>query len=753
MMWNRMRIHARLLIFSVAIALSTLTVGRAAPAASGVIVGQLRDAVTQEPVGWAHLTLDELGSGVAAHADGEFHFLSVPEGVYTLRVTHLGYRDLVRRLKVTGGDTLYLLIELSPRALDLDEVQVTVEARGDHGSVYHDPVLSLKGGALQQNLGITIAETVNEEPGIAQRSMGPAPARPVLRGLGGDRLLMVEDGRRTGDLSATSADHAVAIEPLTAERIEVIRGPETLLYGPGILGGVINVERNAIQRLKLHRVQGSVTMQAETVNRGAGGGAQLAAPVGPFAARIDGSYRTASDIDTPDGLLGNTGINTGNGSMGISLPRSWGVVGVAGTLYETVYGIPGGFVGAHPNGVDIEMNRRNMQALAIINLPGETLRRLELDYSFARYYHAEYESSDAIGMEFGVLSHHATAKLHMGPHLGLDEGVVGVWMEDRDYATGGFTYTPNTRERQAAAFLYEQKRVGKTHWQAAFRVDWREVDPDREVYSVTIDTIGYREFAGVSGALGMERPVSGSVTWGVTAMKSFRAPGVEELFSRGPHLAAYSYEIGNPRLQAETGTGGEVFLKYRRQGWNSRTAVFFNSFNSYIFPAFTGKRSRSRTDLYEYHYSGKNARMWGMETSWEWQPDHQWTVDATGSYVQGMLTDRDVPLPLMPPLTGRVGVHWSASGWTLGASLIGAAAQDRLYVADDPDALEEAATAAWMRLDLSLQYTRPWKGMLHSVVLAVENATNTTYRNHLSRVKSVMPEPGRNVKLSYKMYL
>ncbi len=725
---------------------------RANGAANGSLFGRVQDANTQQPVGWAHLHLLELEAGVVAHADGAFHFLSVPEGDYTLRVTHLGYRDLLQKVRIAASDTLCLLVDLSPHALDLEEVDVVVEHHESDGSVHHDPLLSMRGGALQRNLGTTIAETVNEEPGIAQRSMGPAPSRPVLRGLGGDRLLMVEDGQRTGDLSATSADHAVAIEPLTAERIELIRGPETLLYGPGILGGVINVERNAIQRLKLHRIQGSATLQAESVNEGFGGGAELSAPVGPFAIRLDGSLRDAKDINTPDGRLGNTGIATGNGSVGISLPVSWGVLGVSGTIYDTEYGIPGGFVGAHPNGVDIEMDRRNYAALAQFNLGNDVFRRWETEYSHARYYHAEFESNGALGIEFGVVTDHLTSKLHLGPHLFFDDGVFGVWGEYRDYATGGYTFTPATSEQQAAVFLYEQKRIGDTHVQAAIRYDWRDIDPDREIYSVTIDTIQQREFSGFSASLGVERPFADGMTIGATAMRSFRAPGVEELFSRGPHLAAYSYEIGNPNLQAETGTGGEVFVKLRKRGWTGRLAAFINAFDNYIFPAFTGQRSLSRSDLYEYRYDGADALMTGVEGNLEWQPWEMWTFHSSLSYVRGALTERDVPMPQMPPLSGRFGVDWKWDAWTVGALIQGASAQERLYVADDPDAREEDPTAAWARLDLHLQYTHPWQGLLHTMSVGILNVTDASYRNHLSRVRSVMPEPGRNIKLGYKMY-
>ena len=164
---------------------------------------------------------------------------------------------------------------------------------------WRPPKWSSAAAPCARNLSRTIAETIDFEPGIAQRSMGPAPARPVLRGLGGDRLLVLEDGERTGDLSASSSDHAVAIEPLTTERIEVVRGPRTLLYGSNALAGVVNVVRGYVPSVHPDGLGGSFTWQGESVNGALGAGLSLEHPLGPMALRADGSWRNASDIATP----------------------------------------------------------------------------------------------------------------------------------------------------------------------------------------------------------------------------------------------------------------------------------------------------------------------------------------------------------------------------------------------------------------------------------------------------------------------
>ena len=172
---------------------------------------------------------------------------------------------------------------------------------------------------MRQHLGTTIAESLDQEPGISMRSMGPAPARPVLRGLGGERLLVLENGGRTGDLSQTSSDHALVIDPLTADRMEIIRGPGALEFGSNALGGVINVVRESILSSVPDRLHMTLTGQLQSVSSGAAGGAALSLPLGQhFAARADASWRTAGDVNTPERSLSNTDLETLTGSGGIS---------------------------------------------------------------------------------------------------------------------------------------------------------------------------------------------------------------------------------------------------------------------------------------------------------------------------------------------------------------------------------------------------------------------------------------------------
>ncbi len=718
---------------------------------NGALFGKIVDAESGEGLGWTQLLIEELNRSLSAHGDGSFHFFNLPPGGYTLKAFRVGYRDGAFRVLVAPGDTSEVLIRLSPSPVASQEVRVEA-LRSEGLSEIAQPELDISGKKLRQNLGRTIAETIDYEPGISQRTLGPAPARPVLRGLGGDRLLIVEDGERTGDLSATSSDHAVVIEPLTSERIEVIRGPEAFLYGSNTLGGVINVERGYVPAGLAHRVTGTLSLQGETVNRGYSGGASLAAPLGSFALRIDGSYRDAEDISTPQGALPNTAINTLNGSAGLSFVSSRGYIGAAGSYYESEYGIPPDPLAGHPGGVRVEVDRRHVEEKAEFYPAAKWLRRMELRHSFTRYRHSEIEYSERLqreiaGTGFDVLTHHLSGAARLNQSGLLRHGVIGVWGEFRDHSTpAGRNLTPRSREYSGAAYVYQEAYFGKFALNGALRFDAKQVDPLENVGRNTeAGLVRQRQFAGFSGSVSGLYKLNGVFSLGATLLRTLRAPGIEELFSEGPHLAVYTYEIGNADLGLEQGWGTEVFVKVSHTRGKFHLAAFRNDIGNYIFPENTGERSGRIFSLYEYRFTGQNALMAGIEAALEWQLFNHWYAGGAFSYVRGELSERNEPLPRIPPPEGRLSLRYQTGPISAGGGIRAAAEQNRCGEFEQP-------TAGYVVFDLSGQYNFSTGGVLHTFSLAIDNLLDTEYRKHLNWVKHIMPEPGRNVKFLYKIF-
>lgn len=707
----------------------------------GVVTGTIRDADTGEPVGWAQILLVEAGRSTEADETGSFVLRNLPEGLYTMNVYRIGYNPFETRIEIRPGETIEIGIELTISPLESGEI--IVEESSDVGSLT-EPVLAVDGQYLRQNLGTTIAETIDGEPGVAMRSMGPAPARPVLRGLGGDRLLVLEDGGRTGDLSATSSDHAVVIEPLTAQRIEVIRGPAALVYGSNTLGGVVNVVRQYVPEYRPERSHFDFSFQGESVNRGYTAGLSATTPAGPFAITVDGSIRKAQDLKTPVGKLQNTPIETYNVSAGASVFGDHARGGLAAAYYQSEYGIPGGFVGAHPSGVTVRLNRVYIGAKGDYLLHDMPFRRIEARGDFSRYFHQEFEARGTLGVEFGILTQHLTLTAHTRPMGPLTKGAVGLWGEYRNFRAGGLYFSPATQEGTIAGFAFQEARLGRAGIQAGARYDVRSVIPERSRESDRIGLIRRRAFGGISVSLAGHYHVRTNTTVGLALMRSLRMPGLEELFSEGPHLAAYSFEIGNPELDEEKGTGVEWSVKYAGRRGRGSIALFRNFVRGYIFPRNTGEVN-FRTELPIYQYSGLDALMWGGEASAEWKLIEGLAAKGSVSFVRGTLVDLGQPLPWIPPLFGKAGLHLQKRPFGFAVSVRAAAKQDRLGEFETP-------TDGYTLLDVAAQYRFSAGNMLATVDLAVENVTDTEYRDHLSRVKVVMPEPGRNIKLLYKLY-
>ena len=707
------------------------------------ISGKVIDAETETPLVDVHIYLlqqTERASMFRTGRTGQFRFDDISAGTYTLRFDRAGYETLDQEV-IVNPESAPLLVKLEHEPHQLGEIVVT-PGDEEHAHFEKTTDLNLSAQELDQQMGATIAETLSGEVGIAQRTMGRATARPVVRGMGGDRLLILEDGGRTGDKSASSADHAVAIDPTTATNIEVTRGPASLIYGSGTLGGVVNVKRETIPQTLPHRPTMNLTFQGESVNSGLTGTTGFTIPIGDVAWRLELNRRGTDDTHTPIGVLDNTSLSQTNFSTGVSIVKDWGHWGISGGSYRSDYGIPGSPEG-HIQGVTIDLDRQRYEGDFEYGFQQSFLEKLKIHSTYTRYQHQEIESNNRLGVEFGVLTYGVSALAYMH-----GDAIAGVWGEYRDHATGGFYWTPHTREMSLAGFYFKQKRlIDSLTLQGAIRYDVRRVEPFKEGIMIHAGTVERRDFGGVSTA------VSGIYHWndyletGGTLMKTFRTPGIEELFSDGPHLAAYSYEIGNAELGSEDGFGTEGFLRYATNRAKFNLTLFRNQFFGYLIPTNTGEKewgSGAAGWLWIYQYQGLNAILEGAEFSVETEIAPRLQAEASTSYVRGTLVDSGSPLERIPPLNGRVVLRYVTEPLNLHFTARFSDGQHRLGEFEE-------STDGYVVYDAGIQLAFPVWQLQHQAVLTIENILDTEYRQHLSRIKSVMPEPGRNIKLLYRL--
>lgn len=723
---------------------------------SGTLVGTVTDRETSEPISFAYLYLEEANRTITAHSDGTFKFSDIPAGDYTLRVTRIGYRTVSRSVEITADETTEVNISLETTVFSSDAVEVVSTQDDGGGANLEHASKTISGTDLRQNLGTTLSSTMDELPGVSSRSMGSAPARPTIRGLGGERVLILQDGERTGDVSSQSADHAVTIDPMAAEEIEIARGPAALVYGSNAIGGVINVVRNQISDNMPDHTHGIATLQGETVNTGANAAVEAGIPVGSFAVQADLNYRTTGDMATPAGTLENSDLTSTNNALGISYVRPWGHLGAASSLYLNNYGIPPNPEGGHASGVDIEMEKYQLEGASEIYLPNSNFRSITADISYKHYFHKEIESEEITGTEFGLLTTNASVKAHHREFGLFSKGTMGLWAETKDYAVNNAN-TPDSDAYSFSAFIVEEADWGDLHLEAGLRYDYNRTVPAEDDPDSEIGNIRPRTFQALASSVSAIYHFGKGYYLGSTLMHSFRPPSQEELYSEGPHLASYSYEIGNPDLDPERGLGKELFVRYRGDDISAELTGYHNGFSNYIYPRDTGRQNDRFPSLNDYQFEGAASRIYGVEASADIQLLPVVAFNGMLSYTHGErdLTrreqeldpeaDRIRPLPMIPPLKATVGLTYANSGFQVGSKARIAARQSRTGDFESP-------TDGYTAFDLFGQYRFQSGSTLHTFSINAKNILDTTYRDHLSRIKDLMPEPGRNISLLYRMY-
>ena len=708
----------------------------------GEIEGVVRDAATGAPLAGSTVRLVGADNAAVTHGDGSFHLRRVSVGTHALHVERLGYASATIPVDV-DEESAVVIIELQQSALDLGGLVVTGGLSERAADEMLRPVNVMSGQELQRRLQATVAATLSSQPGLSSTTMGPATARPVIRGMSGDRVLMLEDGARVGDVSSSGSDHATALDPSSARRIEVVRGPAALLYGSNALGGVINVIRDEVPSSVPHHFTGSGTLQTQTVSNALSASASAQMPLGEHVPlRIEVNGRTSGDMATPAGLLANTGGDSWGGGAGAAYVADRGRVGGSFRVYRNDYGIPGGFTGGHAEGVRVEMERTSSKLRAELQDPFGPFSSIETDGAYTWYRHREIEPPGILGTLFqlqtlsgDVLARHDA----VGP---FSSGALGLRTSWEDHRFGGSLATPSSRRYTAAAFLFEEIDLDPLRFEAGLRYDWVRADPLQEDPDADIGPIRDRTFQAASGSLGLLYPIGGGFTVGSSVARAFRTPDINELFSEGPHLAAYSFEVGNPDLGTEVGTGLDVFLRFASERLQAEVTVFRNAISGYVYGQDTGEISQVQLPVYQFQ--GDDALLRGFEGGFDLGLAGGFGVDGTVSYVHGALAETREPLPLIPPLQGRFGVGVDQPLWFVRGEAELVRRQDRIGEF-------ETATDGYAVLHASSGVRLTVAGRLHVVTASVENLTDREYRNHLSRVKEIMPEAGRGLSVTYRI--
>ena len=627
----------------------------------------------------------------------------------------------------------------------------------------------MQGEKLAQDIRGQIGDTLASQPGVSSSSFSPGASRPILRGFSGERAAVLVDGLGAIDASSTSADHAVSIDPLTADRIEILRGPSVLLFSSQAVGGAVNVfDRRIPRAIPESPAHIDALASYGTAAQDKSIGASIDVPLGQrFVVHADGNYRDSNDVrvggliyapalrahlldlaadasaggDAEEaarltdaansrGRVPNSQSTSKSAGVGAAFVDDGGSLGISFGYLEDEYGIPPrADINELPT---IKARQYRVDVRGEVNLGDGLFDKLRIRGAYADYAHTEFDDGQP-GTRFTNRGIEARAELAQNDRGGW-RGASGVQYSFRDFAAiGDEAFLPANETTRLAAFTLQELERGPVTLEGALRF---------ENSKVAASSIGFdRSFDSLSGAAGLSYQLADGLKASVSVSRSERAPSAEELLSDGPHAATLTYERGNPDFAKETSWGGEASLKFARDGWSMGLTGYASWFDNFIYETDTGLIA---DDLPLFEFRQNKARVWGFEfqgtAPLAQAGGFNFVADATADMTRAKIVDGPY-VPRIPPLRIRGGLEAQSDRVDARAEVEWTDDQTRI-------APFESATKGFTLVNASLTW-RPLPDTKNlSLTLAADNIFDVDARRHASFTKDYVPLAGRDIRIT-----
>ena len=628
-----------------------------------------------------------------------------------------------------------------------EEVIVTSTALHESPLEVAQPTEVIAGDQLRRQIASSIGETLAKELGVSSTYFGPTASRPIVRGLGGYRVQMLQDGMEALDVSSLSPDHAVTLESVVAQQVEIIKGPAALLYGSGAAGGLVNIVTDRIPMESADApISGAVELRGDTAAEERTGAFSLNGGSGPFAFHVDYFDRETDDLEIPDfaqsaalrrvlieageepdgvrGRIVNTGSETRGGAAGASLVGDTGRGGLSWSRYESTYGI----VGEEEAFIDMEQDRYDAQAE--FDFEG-AIQTLHLSGSYNDYTHTEFEAPGEPGTVFNQDAY----ELRVAADHRLGDGwrgTVGAQYVDIDFeALGDEAFVPRSKTKATSLFVFEERHFDRWTIELGARAEQQKVDPDADTGLPGFDDTAISLSAGTVWKFAEDRAFAVNVT------RTQRNPQASELYADGPHVADQRFIIGDPELDQETAVTFDVSLRRSGEGINWTLNAFYNDYSDYIFERPTGE---IEDEFPVFVVSQDGAKLHGFEAEIGFpllqQEDQRVELRLASDYVRGEL-DSGGDLPQIPPLRFGAELHYDRDQLHLGL-------QGYYYDKQDKIAENELHTDSFMLVDADASYRLPVGSSSVLLFLRASNLLDEDARQHASALKDIAPLPGRS---------
>jgi iron complex outermembrane receptor protein len=604
----------------------------------------------------------------------------------------------------------------------------------------------------------TLGDLVNGLPGVRSTNFAPGASRPVIRGLSGPRVQVLTNGLGMIDASSVSPDHQVAVDPAEARRIEIVRGPSTLVFGGSAIGGVVNIIDDRIPTERAEGgVDGHVSAQASTIDDGSSFGARLKANAGPLVFTVDGFTRDASDYEAPvfpesralldeegeepgdERTVGNTFVQLDQYGAGVSWIGSRGYIGLSAKHVDTTYGVPG-HEHEHEEGEEEEEHEHGEEGVSIgleqtrydlrgeLSLDAGPFSAARLSAGWADYAHTEFEG-DEIGTRFFSDGAEGRFELIQRERDGW-QGVIGAQLLDRTFdAVGDEAYVPRTDIREQGLYTVQRFDRGGLGFEGGLRLDKRSLE------SVAAE----RDFTNVSASAGVFFRPTAPLFLGLSVARNERAPSEVELFAEGAHVATGAFEVGNIDLDSEVATSVEATVHFAKGPFEADLHAYSASYDGFIDLRPTGVDDvDSGLPIFEYVQTDADFRGFEAEAEYRlWENgDRGLTLSGAADWVRA---DTDLgPAARIPPWSVTAGLDWTSRRFDAGVEVRHVGEQDRAAAFERP-------TDSYTLVSLK-GAVRPFADRNVTVFAEASNLTDAEAREHASFQKDIAPLPGRSLR-------
>ncbi|MET0754112.1 MAG: TonB-dependent receptor [Pyrinomonadaceae bacterium] len=719
-----LKLAAFIFIFSVAATAQT----------GGKISGKVFFGDNKTPLHGATVEIVQLKRTVITEEDGSYEFTGIPAGRYTILAHQEGFGDKSVNVVVAAGATA-LTADIPMQIAGVNE-QVTVTASGTEQSTFEaiQTVSTVNSNTILENSGSGLGDAVDKEAGVTKRDSGPGSSRPVIRGFDGDRVKVTTDGVSVGSLASQSGDHAEPVDTLALERIEVVKGPATLLYGSNAIGGIVNAisghdEENHPGFRGYLSTLGSTNSKQASLSVGGEYG------VGNWMFWSNGSGQRSGDY-TAGGNFGkvvNTFTRSANFTGGLGYYGKKAFANGNYNFYQSRYGVPFDFNDADAELRSLRVWRSDFRfngGFRDLDSPVTSVK-LTLDYS--NYRHQELVE-DEVGTTFhnNVLSYRAMFDQRK---YGKLTGRFGFDGFKRDFSTNGDEVLIPGLVTQNAFSVFGLEEL--TYDRATFQFGAR-VESNR--YRPTDASLQKRDFIGFSGAVGARFKLWEGGAFVANYSHSFRAPALEELYNNGPHDGSLTFELGNQNLTAEISDGLDFSLRQQSKRVRGEINFYHYSLKNFVFLAPTGDTDAGSGFPIAEYLQG-DSRFFGAEATVDITANKYLNLLGGFDYVNAKLKSGE-NLPRIPPFRARLGLDFHYKDLSLRPEWVLVAKQDKVFTNETP-------TAGYGVVNLVGSYLIPGKHYANIFSVNAFNLTNQLYFNHLSFIKDISPGIGRGVRVSY----